>query len=185
MNQEHNTFRREYKHKLQIVQGDVIKKELPYFDVVVANTPYQISSPLTFKLLAHRPLFRDALLMFQREFALRLVAEPNDEHYCRLSVNAQLLAKVSHVMKVGKNNFRPPPKVESSIVRIKPHNPPPPVDFEEWDGLMKICFSRKNKTLRGIFKKDTMVEMMTEKYKTWCSLNNIVCTIRSKLVFPS
>ena len=52
----------------------------------------------------------------------------------RLSVNTQLLAKVEHVMKVGKNNFRPPPKVESSVVRITPHNPAPPVDFAEWDG---------------------------------------------------
>jgi 18S rRNA (adenine1779-N6/adenine1780-N6)-dimethyltransferase len=41
---------------------------------------------------------------------------------------------------VGKNNFRPPPKVESSVVRIKPHNPPPPLNFLEWDGLMRVCF---------------------------------------------
>ncbi|KAG7278319.1 hypothetical protein CRUP_029924 [Coryphaenoides rupestris] len=50
-----------------------------------------------------------------REFAMRLVAQPGDKLYCRL---------------VGKNNFRPPPKVESSVVRIEPKNPPPP----EWDG---------------------------------------------------
>ena len=68
--------------------------------------------------------------MFQREFALRLVAKPGDELYCRLSVNVQLLAKVEHIMKVGKNNFRPPPKVESSVVRIEPKNPPPPISFE-------------------------------------------------------
>ena len=68
--------------------------------------------------------------MFQREFALRLVAQPGDELYCRLSVNTQLLAKVTHVMKVGRNNFRPPPKVESSVVRIEPINPPPPINFQ-------------------------------------------------------
>jgi 18S rRNA (adenine1779-N6/adenine1780-N6)-dimethyltransferase len=45
--------------------------------------------------------------------------------YCRLGVNAQLLAKVDHLMKVGKANFRPPPKVESSVVRLEPRNPPP------------------------------------------------------------
>jgi 18S rRNA (adenine1779-N6/adenine1780-N6)-dimethyltransferase len=75
-------------------------------------------------------MFRCAILMFQREFALRLVARPGDELYCRLSVNVQLLAKVEHIMKVGKNNFRPPPKVESSVVRIEPKNPPPPISFE-------------------------------------------------------
>eukprot|EP00894_Picocystis_sp_ML_P002270 jgi/Pico_ML_1/52787/g3443.t2 len=57
--------------KLQIIQGDFLKMDLPYFDVCVANTPYQISSPLTFKLLAHRPMMRAAILMFQREFAMR------------------------------------------------------------------------------------------------------------------
>ncbi len=63
-----------------------------------------------FKLLLHRPFFRCAVLMFQREFAQRLVAKPGDALYCRLSVNTQLLARVEHLMKVGKNNFRPPPK---------------------------------------------------------------------------
>jgi len=74
--------------------------ELPYFDVCVANLPYQISSPFVFKLLAHRPQFHAAVLMFQREFALRLVARPGDALYCRLSANTQLLSKVTHVMKV-------------------------------------------------------------------------------------
>ena len=54
---------------------------------------------------------------------------PGSELYCRLTVNTQLLAKVSQVMKVGKNNFRPPPKVESRVVRIEPKSPPPPVNF--------------------------------------------------------
>lgn len=103
--------------------------ELPPFDVCVANVPYQISSPIVFKLLAHKPAFRCAVLMFQREFAMRLVAKPNDPLYCRLSVNTQLLSKVEHVMKVSKNNFRPPPKVESSVVRIRPLQPPPPINF--------------------------------------------------------
>eukprot|EP01098_Paradermamoeba_levis_P006139 TRINITY_DN2547_c0_g1_i1.p1 TRINITY_DN2547_c0_g1~~TRINITY_DN2547_c0_g1_i1.p1 ORF type:complete len:340 (-),score=112.56 TRINITY_DN2547_c0_g1_i1:36-938(-) len=162
-----------YQQKLQLIYGDVLKVDLPYFDVCVANIPYQISSPLVFKLLAHKPAFRSALLMFQREFALRLVAKPNETLYCRLSVNAQLLSKVDHVMKVSKNNFRPPPKVESSIVRIKPHDPPPPVNFEEWDGMVRLCFSRKNKTLGAIFKKDNVLTMLEENYKTFCSLNNI------------
>uniref|UniRef100_A0A671UV85 rRNA adenine N(6)-methyltransferase n=1 Tax=Sparus aurata TaxID=8175 RepID=A0A671UV85_SPAAU len=133
--------------KLQILVGDVLKTDLPFFDVCVANLPYQISSPFVFKLLLHRPFFRCAVLMFQREFAMRLVAPPGDKLYCRLSINTQLLARVDHLMKVGKNNFRPPPKVESSVVRIEPKNPPPPVNFQEWDGLVRIAFVRKNKTL--------------------------------------
>lgn len=89
-----------YQSKLQIMIGDVLKTELPFFDVCVANIPYQISSPLVFKLLLHRPFFRCAIIMFQREFAQRLVAKPGDQLYCRLSVNTQLLARVDIVMKV-------------------------------------------------------------------------------------
>lgn len=89
-----------YQAKLQILVGDVLKTELPFFDICVANIPYQISSPLVFKLLLHRPFFRCAVLMFQKEFAQRLVAKPGDKFYCRLSINTQLLARVDMLMKV-------------------------------------------------------------------------------------
>lgn len=54
------------RHNLTLIQGDFLKCDLPYFDVCVANTPYQISSAIVFKLLAHRPMFRSAILMFQK-----------------------------------------------------------------------------------------------------------------------
>ena len=144
----------------------MLKCDLPYFDICVANIPYQISSPLTFKLLNHRPLFRCAVIMFQREFAMRLVAQPRDSQYCRLSVNTQLLARVSHLLKVGKNNFRPPPKVDSSVVRIEPRKPAPVVNFKEWDGLVRMCFTRKNKTLGAIFKQKRVLSILEKNYKT-------------------
>lgn len=90
-----------FQPKLQIMVGDVLKTELPFFDICVANIPYQISSPLVFKLLLHRPFFRCAVLMFQREFAHRLVAKPGDKLYCRLSINTQLLSRVDLLMKVN------------------------------------------------------------------------------------
>lgn len=160
--------------KLDIIVGDFLKVDLPYFDVCVSNTPYQISSALTFKLLAHRPHFRCAILMFQREFALRLVAKPGDPLYCRLSVNAQLYAKIDHVMKVGRNNFRPPPQVESSVVRVEPIQPPPPINFKEWDGLVRICFSRKNKILAASFKTKSVMDMLENNYKTWAATNDVI-----------
>lgn len=160
--------------KLHLIVGDVLKTELPFFDICVANLPYQISSPFVFKLLLHRPFFRCAVLMFQREFAQRLVAQPGDKLYCRLSINTQLLARVDHLMKVGKNNFRPPPKVESSVVRIEPRNPPPPVNFQEWDGLVRIAFVRKNKTLSASFRQSNVLEMLEKNYKIHCSVNNIL-----------
>jgi 18S rRNA (adenine1779-N6/adenine1780-N6)-dimethyltransferase len=92
--------------KLQIIHADFLKSELPYFDLCVANIPYSISSPLTFKLLAHRPMFRAAIIMYQHEFAMRMVAKASQPLYGRLAVNCQLLSRVSHLLKVGKNNFR-------------------------------------------------------------------------------
>jgi len=160
--------------KLHVMVGDVLKTDLPYFDVCVANLPYQISSPFVFKLLLHRPFFRCAILMFQREFAQRLIAQPGDKLYCRLSINTQLLARVDHLMKVGKNNFRPPPKVESSVVRIETKNPPPPINFKEWDGLVRIAFVRKNKTLNACFSSRAVTEMLEKNYKIHCSLNDIM-----------
>ena len=155
-----------YQNKLKLIQGDILKSDLPFFNLCVANIPYQISSPIVFKLLSHRPLFRCAVLLVQREFAMRLVAKPNTDFYCRLSVNVQLLARVDHLMKVGKNNFVPPPKVESSVIRIEPKSPLPNINFIEWDGLLRICFSRKNKTLAAIFKQKSVIEMIYHNYDT-------------------
>lgn len=148
----------------------MLKTDLPYFDICVANIPYQISSPLTFKLLNHQPSFRCAIIMFQREFAMRLVAQPGDTLYCRLSVNTQLYARVSHLLKVGKNNFRPPPKVDSSVVRIEPRKPRPQVNPKEWDGFIRICFIRKNKTLGSIFRMKNVLSLLEKNYKTLQSL---------------
>mmetsp|Transcript_31550 Transcript_31550/g.97557 ORF Transcript_31550/g.97557 Transcript_31550/m.97557 type:complete len:315 (-) Transcript_31550:157-1101(-) len=159
------------KHRLELIQGDVLRTPLPFFDVCVANLPYNISSPFLFKLLAHRPFFRRAVVMFQEEFAMRLSAKPGDALYCRLSVNTQLLARVTPLLKVGRNNFRPPPKVDSRVVRIELRNPPPPVNFVEWDGLIKLCFNRKNKTLRSSFTTKKVLADLETAHKTFASLS--------------
>lgn len=166
-----------YQPKLQILIGDALKTEFPFFDLCVANVPYQISSPLIFKLLMHRPFFRCAILMLQLEFAQRLVAKPGDKLYCRLSINTQLLSRVDMLMKVGKNNFRPPPKVESCVVRLEPRNPPPPINFTEWDGLTRIGFLRKNKTLAAAFKQTSVLKMLNDNYKLNASVTNTVSPI--------
>ncbi|KAF3850915.1 hypothetical protein F7725_012687 [Dissostichus mawsoni] len=115
--------------------------------------------------------FRCAVLMFQREFAMRLVAQPGDKLFCRLSINTQLLARVDHLMK-GRI-ISVPPKVESSVVRIEPKNPPPPVNFQEWDGLVRIAFVRKNKTLNAAFKSSAVEQLLEKNYRIHCSVNNV------------
>lgn len=178
------------QNRMDVLLGDVIKMELPYFDVCISNTPYQvclclrrpsnvvnfaqISSPLTFKLLATSPAPRVCILMFQREFAMRLFAKPGDKLYSRLSVNAQMYATIDHIMKVGKNNFKPAPMVESSVVRLVPKNPRPQISYEEWDGLLRIVFVRKNKTIRSSFLgKASVMDLLEANYRTWCAQNDI------------
>jgi len=113
--------------------------------------------------------------MLQREFAQRLVARPGDSLYCRLSVNAQFWARISHIMKVGKNNFRPPPQVESSVVRIEPKldKDRPGVSWEEWDGMLRICFVRRNKTLRASWGGKEVLGLVERNYRVWCALNDV------------
>jgi 18S rRNA (adenine1779-N6/adenine1780-N6)-dimethyltransferase len=159
--------------------GDFVKTELPYFDVCISNTPYQISSRLVFRLLSHRPIFRVAILMFQREFAMRLVARPGTSLWSRLSANVQLYAKVDNVTHVSKNDFRPPPQVESSVIRLVPFDPPPPIKFEEFDGLNRIVFSRPNKTVRANFQAKGVEKMLDQNRRIWFAVNDQVCIVYS------
>ncbi|KAH7282712.1 hypothetical protein KP509_35G044700 [Ceratopteris richardii] len=150
----------DYAHKLEVIRADIMRMELPKFDMCVANIPYKISSPLTFKLLGCTSNYRAAVMMLQREFARRLIASAGDPLFCRLSVNTQLLARVSILMEVSKANFSPPPKVDSTVVCITPHSSPPPVDLEEWNNFIRICFSRKNKTLGAIFRQKHILSLL-------------------------
>ncbi|KAI5859722.1 rRNA adenine dimethylase [Durotheca rogersii] len=162
--------------RLEMLLGDVIKTPLPGFDVCISNTPYQISSPLVFKLLALPNPPRTCVLMFQREFAMRLTARPGDSLYCRLSVNAQFWARITHILKVGRNNFRPPPQVDSSVVRIEPKlgAERPAISFAEWDGMLRVCFNRGNKSLRAAWLGNKGVLAMLERnYRLWCASNDI------------
>ncbi|KAI7582113.1 hypothetical protein KC316_g8058 [Hortaea werneckii] len=106
---------------------------------------------------------------------MRLFAKPGEKLYSRLSVNAQMWARVDHVMKVGKNNFNPPPQVESNVVRITPKTPRPQISYDEWDGLLRIAFVRKNRVLRSAFLgTSSVMEMLEANYRTWCAQNEVV-----------
>jgi 16S rRNA A1518/A1519 N6-dimethyltransferase RsmA/KsgA/DIM1 with predicted DNA glycosylase/AP lyase activity len=76
---------------------------------------------------------------------------PRDQATPYTVVNAQFRAKITHIMKIGKNNFKLPPQVESSVVRIEPKMGAerPGVSWDEWDGMLRICFVGKNRTMRA------------------------------------
>lgn len=88
----------------------------------------------------------------------------------------QLYAKVDNIINVSRNDFRPPPQVESSVIRLVPIDPPPPVKFEEFDGLNRIIFSRPNKTLRGNFQAKGVMKMLEQNRRTWLAAQNKVCS---------
>ncbi len=106
------------EEKLQLIHGDVLKVEFPVFDKVVANLPYSISSEITFKLFRYD--FKLGILMYQYEFARRMIAKPGSDDYSRLTVNTAYFADASIIMKVPKGVFSPPPQVESAVVKVCP-----------------------------------------------------------------
>ncbi|MED6172766.1 Ribosomal RNA small subunit methyltransferase, mitochondrial [Stylosanthes scabra] len=140
------------RHKLHVIQKDALRTQFPHFDLVVANIPYGISSPLLMKLVYGATPFRSATLLLQKEFAGRLLANPGDSEFNRLAVNVKLVADVEFVMDVSKRDFLPCPKVDSSVVIIRPKDQLPDVDIHEWRAFTRTCFSRKNKTLGATFK---------------------------------
>jgi 18S rRNA (adenine1779-N6/adenine1780-N6)-dimethyltransferase len=72
---------------------------------------------------------------------------------------------------IRKQNFRPPPKVESRVVRIELKNPPPPVNFTEWDGMIRLLFNRKNKTLRSVLNTKSVMKLLEDNRRTVQSLH--------------
>lgn len=143
---------RGFEERLTIIGGDALKAEFPRFDLVVANIPYGISSPLVAKLVFGENKFRSATLLLQKEFARRLLANPRESEFNRLAANAKLVAEVEFVMDVSKADFVPIPKVDSSVIKIYPKEDIESVDLNEWWAFTRTCFSNKNKTLGAIFK---------------------------------
>ncbi|KAF6144113.1 hypothetical protein GIB67_004786 [Kingdonia uniflora] len=145
---------------LQVICKDALKAEFPKFDLIVANIPYGISSPLIAKLVFGDRPFRNATLLLQKEFARRLLANPGESEYNRLAVNVKLVADVEFIMDVSKRDFVPCPRVDSSVVKIRPKAQVPDVDMHEWWAFTRTCFSKKNKTIGATFKqKKKLVEL--------------------------
>lgn len=85
-----------------------------------------------------------------------------------------MYAHVTHILKIGRNNFRPPPQVDSSVVRLVTKNPRPGIKFEEWDAMLRVCFGRKNRTLRaGWLGARKVLEWVEQCWRGWCALNDI------------
>ncbi len=141
---------------LTVVEGDFLETASPESLApspcrVVGNLPYNVASPIMFKLIelhaAGVPLV-DATLMLQREVADRLVAPPGSKDYGVLSILIGHAADVDTVLKLPAGAFRPPPKVLSSLVRLRFRAPTPPVqDLKFFRWMVQAVFTRRRKTL--------------------------------------
>ena len=135
----------------EIVEDDILKFDIPKIDVIVANLPYSISSPILFRLFDFE--WNRAILMFQEEFANRLIAKPGSKTYGRLSVMANHYAKITKLFKVSKTAFQPQPKVHSQVVRLVRHSPDYElVDFGNFKKVVKSIFTHRRKKIRNCLK---------------------------------
>ena len=133
--------------RLDVVEGDAVGVDLPDFSACVSNLPYGISSPIAFRLL---PESKPLVVMFQREFAERMAADPDTDDYGRLSVTAGHYAECEVVEIVPPTAFDPQPDVESAVVRVRPHDPDYDVDDEAFFfDFVKALFTQRRKTVRN------------------------------------
>jgi 16S rRNA (adenine1518-N6/adenine1519-N6)-dimethyltransferase len=135
---------------VKVVDGDALKVELPDYNKVVSNLPYQISSKMTYRLLS-RP-FDLAVLMYQKEFAKRLIAEPGAEDYGRLSMVTGYYSRAEILEYVPRTAFRPNPRVGSAIVRLCPRKDRPKVSSDSFLRLATGLFSHRRKKLGSALK---------------------------------
>ena len=116
---------------------------------LVGNLPYNISTPLLFRLAGYAERVRDMHFMLQLEVVDRMVAEPSTRSYGRLSVTLQTRFRMQKLFRVPAGAFRPPPKVESALVRLVPLADRPDVDQTTFASVVAAAFSARRKTLRN------------------------------------
>jgi 16S rRNA (adenine1518-N6/adenine1519-N6)-dimethyltransferase len=123
--------------------------QLPQGARIVGNLPYNISTPLLFHLARFAERLRDLHFMLQREVVERMVAQPSTSAYGRLSVMLQARFRMQKLFRVAAGAFRPPPKVESAVVRLVPLAEPLDRGAERFADVVRRAFSARRKTLRN------------------------------------
>jgi len=133
---------------IKVHQADALQFDFSMFLPgvrIVGNLPYNISTPLLFHLAQYASRVRDMHFMLQLEVVERMVAAPSTAAYGRLSVALQARFRMQKLFNVAKGAFRPPPRVESAVVRLEPLDWQLPID----EDLLRRAFSARRKTLRN------------------------------------
>lgn len=143
---------------LTIHQSDVLKVDWNELisktgkTIIVGNLPYYITSPILFSVLESRNLFSEAIFMMQKEVAQRLVASPSTKAYGILSVQTQLMSSPELLFDVSPNSFSPPPKVMSSVLRLKFDKPALPCTDKMLKTVVRTAFNQRRKKLSNALK---------------------------------
>lgn len=142
---------------LQVQEEDALRyafEDLSEDTIVVANLPYNISTPILFRMLEAKSKIVRMVLTLQLEVAKRLVAKPRTKEYGVLSVMAQHLADVKFGFKVSRKCFRPVPDVDSGVVRldIRQDALEKPEDLAHFQRVVRTAFGQRRKTLKNAFR---------------------------------
>ncbi len=152
--------------RFTLVHGDAVRCPLPPFDVVVSNLPYSASSKITFRLLDTG--FEEAVLMYQKEFAQRMLAYPGTPECGRLSIMVQTFCAARSLFDLPPQAFSPAPQVRSTVVHLIPRDPLFPInDPDLYADIVRALFSHRRKTVRnglksaaGMIDRDTLQQIM-------------------------
>jgi 16S rRNA (adenine1518-N6/adenine1519-N6)-dimethyltransferase len=142
---------------LEVIHRDVLKVDFTALANagapirLVGNLPYNLSSPILFHALEHAAAIRDMHFMLQKEVVDRMAAEPGSKVYGRLSVMLQAYCHVTPLFTVPPGAFRPPPKVDSAVVRLVPRDPTAigVRDRAKFEDVVRDAFGQRRKTLRN------------------------------------
>ena len=142
-----------YPGRLSVIEGDALKIDAAKLGSrprrIIANLPYNVATPLLMNWLAEGTAFASLTLMFQKEVADRLVAQPRTKDYGRLTIAAQWRAEVKRLFDVPPRAFTPPPKVTSTIVQLIPRAEPLfPADAAMLERVAAAAFGQRRKMLR-------------------------------------
>jgi 16S rRNA (adenine1518-N6/adenine1519-N6)-dimethyltransferase len=139
--------------RLRIIEADALKTDIlalvPAPRAVIANLPYNVATPLLIGWLRRIDEFRSLTLMFQKEVADRMIAEPRSHAYGRLSVIAQWCAEVDPLLTLPARAFTPPPKVDSTVVRFRLRPDREEVPFATMETVTAAAFGQRRKMLRA------------------------------------
>ena len=162
-----------FPSNLQVVQSDFLQLNLPQFVEpfsghsrgIIGNLPYHITSPIIFKILDNYTLFRQAVVMVQKEVAERIASAPGSKIYGILSVLCQFYARVEYLFSVSAHLFYPRPRVDSAVLRLTffPEAEKRVADPRLFRDVVKQSFARRRKMLRNtlanLFSSDILAKL--------------------------